>query len=161
MSEHKIQSTLYGYLGKRYITMIPNYSNPYEMDMCALTSSMYKIEFEIKCSYIDFKNDFKKSKHARFKEGGNYQSYPNYFYFVSTLDLIADIPTYAGFIRINYDENPALTIVKKAPILHKGKVDDKDIASLLRCMTYRYFKARYNGYSEQKIKDINICEQLN
>ena len=49
---------------------------------------------------------------------------PNYFYYATPPDLIKeeDVPEYAGLVYVN--QWGGISIVKKAPCLHKEKIDD-------------------------------------
>jgi len=119
-----------------------------ECDVLSVTKTDYICEYEIKISKSDFKADFKKEKHKlitenkfnetiTLKKAGNrifeiVDPYyvPNYFYFVVTENLISleDIPKYAGLMY--FHENGTFSIIKKAPLLHKGKATVKFIRGL-------------------------------
>lgn len=52
---------------------------------------------------------------------------PNYFYYATPPDLIKeeDVPEYAGLVYVN--QWGGISIVKKAPCLHKEKIDDAEL----------------------------------
>lgn len=87
------------------------------------------IEYEIKCTESDFKNDFKKTyawgqkrinKHGVISKG---KSMVNNFYFVIPRGIIKYniVPVHCGIIEYFMEENglPTFTIVKVAPLLKK------------------------------------------
>lgn len=145
----------------------------WESDLFAITKSEYSIEIEVKISRADFRADFKKKKHewieslmngnAYFQHerrdfGGSNnscsvgwkdlkQSIPNKFYFACPDGLISpeEVPSYAGLIHCgknSYDYE----VVKKAPILHRNKIDFKD--KLLS----KYYNTSLN--TRQRITDL-------
>ena len=52
---------------------------------------------------------------------------PNYFYYATPPDLIKaeDVPEYAGLVYV--DENEGIKTIKKAPCLHKEKIEDGEL----------------------------------
>ena len=119
-----------------------------ECDVIMVTKSMMIYEYEIKCSYGDFKADFKKAyKHKMLKGEYNYdEKYlqqtgtagrPNYFTYVCKKGLIPveEVPAYAGLIYIN--EDSSITVIKKTPKLHKHPCDQRVIFQLCRSLTAR------------------------
>lgn len=106
-----------------------------ECDVISISKSDYIYEYEIKISRSDYKRDFIKEKHThiinekftRVRKGDLEYLLPNYFTFVTPLDLIRvdEIPDYAGLIYIDDDLN--FIVVKKPNLLHNTKANDKFI----------------------------------
>jgi hypothetical protein len=109
-----------------------------ECDVISVSKSDYVYEWEIKISRQDFKRDFIKEKHnfiinEKFtytRKGETLWRSPNYFNFVVPKNLITldECPSYAGLIFMNDDFT--FEQVKKPPLLHKTKADDKFIRAL-------------------------------
>jgi len=147
------------------IVMPRFYINNYECDVFAMTQKGYTIDYEIKVDYKDFKNDFNKEflrkyrlskypkKHDLLKDG----KATNKFYFVSPLDILEEIPPYAGFIKVakNGIVGYSFKTLKRAPLLKKEpeNIDKKafifTIAS--RC-NWRYLQQSWKIHSEQENK---------
>jgi NTP pyrophosphatase (non-canonical NTP hydrolase) len=72
---------------------------------------------------------------------------PNYFYYVCPNSLIKfeEIPSYAGliYVRENSTNTPSLSIIKKAPLLHKVKVTEDTKISILKRFMYDYWTNTY------------------
>ena len=113
----------------------------FEMDVCAVTSSDYLVEYEIKVSRQDFRADFKKAKgklnkHAWLsgvQKGNKWQESkrPNRFYFVTPKGLVGsgEIPSHCGHLEVS---SAGITVVKKAPLLHSNKVKPELILKVAR-----------------------------
>ena len=126
----------------------------WEIDLLRVTRSNLIVEYEIKVSKKDFFADFKKkSKHEKLLKGVDC---PNRFFYVVPEGLIdlEKIPSYAGLIEITPKEK--IIIVKKAPLLHRSKVDSFLINKILERTYWRYFdlKRKYNLL-------FNECQRLN
>lgn len=111
----------------------------YESDFLCIRKSGYIDEIEVKVSRSDFKNDFKHKEKKHQILSGTYflteeekKSYkdvndiylkPNRFYYACPDGLLKpeEIPDYAGLIYIEDKYFPK--IIKKAPLLHKNKID--------------------------------------
>ncbi len=110
-----------------------------ECDVISVSKSNYIYEYEVKISRSDFFADFKKDKHTPMLEGkstkGDVYLSPNYFYFVSPTNLISieEVPTYSGLIYMN--DLLQFTIVKKAPLIHNEKANDRFIRKLSHNLT--------------------------
>lgn len=119
MTEGEMINALWYHYGAPYKKM-PNVFiwDGCESDFIAISRAGITNEIEIKCSYSDFKNDFKKSKHKRMMLRDN--SSPNRFYFLAPDGIIPHdaVPEYAG-LMIYKDRR--IEIVKDAPLLHKNK----------------------------------------
>lgn len=120
-----------------------------ECDVISISNSDYVYEFEVKISRADFKKDKDKViKHRYLNEAFDLKiqkkrrtrkvsKIPNYFTYVCPTDLIRvdEIPVYAGLIYI--DDNYNISTIKKAPILHKDKLDIKLLKRVARTLTER------------------------
>lgn len=119
----------------------------WESDLFAISKTGYSVEIEVKVSRSDFFADFKKRKHEYFKRSIEKEKFiitnqkefddicyldiykieersPNRFYFACPEGMIKpeEVPSYAGLIwcesrYANYH------VAKKAPILHRNKID--------------------------------------
>jgi hypothetical protein len=110
-----------------------------ECDVISISKSNYIYEYEIKISRSDFFADFKKIKHIPMLEGKSIKKdiylSPNYFYFVTPTNLIniEEIPKYAGLIYM--DEMLQFKTIKKAPLIHNEKANDKFIRKISHNLT--------------------------
>lgn len=152
-------------------TCMPRYTpnDWFEADVWELTKSLFAVEYEIKLTRHDFKKDALKqddlmkhtwrnngdihigphlSKHVRLQMGD--PKGPSQFYFVTPWGLItaAEVPHWAGWatvsLRDKYWKPPyhlSLHIEKRAPRLHKEKVDEKAVRALHKCGYYRFHSA--------------------
>lgn len=141
---------------------VPNvYFFKWESDFLVVQRSGIIIEVETKISVADYKKDFCKiNKHEDLKN--RVPNIPNKFYYACPENLIKveDIPEYAGLLYI--DSIGRITEVKKAPVLHKNKLEYKD--NLITKFYYGYLDAKrlkaddvvieYNKQIRQKDKKI-------
>lgn len=95
------------------------------------------VEIEIKCSFEDFKNDFRKPKHRYY--GGHWttewenQWVPTHFYFAVTPDLIEKAKAYLKEREESFPKVKAYGIIsmdgwkveKRAQRLHDGKPNNR------------------------------------
>ncbi len=119
------------------------YYGTWEMDVMKITSAGYVIEYEVKISRSDFKNDFNKTQDNWLKNNSNgYDKIKNNkhqhilegkrcnrFYFVVPDGLIEskEVPDYAGLIYFN--EVGGFRTIKNAKLLHKNIFTNyKDVA---------------------------------
>jgi hypothetical protein len=122
----EITGMLYCALDKYDSILIPRCKVwQWELDLFRETKDGMVTEFEIKVSYADFLNDFKKgalycgeirNKHDVIAKG---ESFINKFYFVCPTDVLPkkDIPAHAGLIYYNVDKLE-FTVEKEADIIH-------------------------------------------
>jgi hypothetical protein len=136
----------------------------FEADIIELTKSGYAIEYEVKITRADFRNDVKKqdfygtyppkSKYEILKEAKRVTR----FYYIVPEGLIAetDVPEFAGLIyarkgvsgycsleKGNYTkERIFFRIVKIAPLLTKEKLSDCRLQKCLESTYYRFHKFR-------------------
>jgi hypothetical protein len=145
--------------------VFPNvFIGSFEADIMELTKAGYAVEYEVKISRSDFRNDAKKqrayatqppkSKYDILQEGKRV----NRFYYIVPEGLIAEteIPEFAGLIYARkgvigyysnklgfYDkEKVFFTTVKVAPLLTKEKLADSRLQKCLESTYYRFHKYR-------------------
>jgi len=163
MNEMMIQNKLYWeYHGSSKLS-IPNYTplGWWECDFFHVTKAGYAVEHEIKISRSDYFADSKKSNRVK-GYGGNAiyenkhtlltlgdQRGPKQFYFVVPQDLIAidEVPEFAGLKYVSMyrrgdAEQLSVSIIKKAPILHKDKVNQEVVNHAKSVFYYRYWNLR-------------------
>lgn len=144
ISAEKIINRLYLYLCNRYFPITSNsYIYNWESDLLAVNKdSQYITEYEVKISRGDFKADFNKfDKHKIISDCRKYNfsaDIPNYFYYATPIGLLdkSEIPEYAGLIEIGIGIN----ITKRAPILHKEKINKEIVDNLLKKIYYKYWQ---------------------
>lgn len=141
-----------------------------EMDVSAVNSSDYILEYELKISRSDFtkeknaiENKPNGDKQKRIKH--KYMKYvyknkslkkwktkikkiPNRYYIVCPLNMIKieEVPDYSGLI---YVDNDKYIEIKKAPLLHKEKINTKTITRFAKTLCERQI---YNGKSQMTYK---------
>lgn len=169
MTENDVVLTIIRERHKRG-TCMPRYTPNkwWEADTWEITDSFFSIEYEVKLTRADFKKDAFKadeppkyhwrsetpewgphlSKHVRLQMGD--PNGPSQFYFVTPQGMLtaADIPHWAGWATVSrrnqYYKPPFhldLHIEKKAPRLHKEKVDEKAVRAIHKCGYYRFHSA--------------------
>lgn len=145
MTSKDITQRLYYYLYKTHYPIVPNsYIYQWESDLLAIhKNNNYITEYEIKISRGDYKNDFKKlEKHNIIKDAFelncNYNSTPNYFYYVTPVGLLdkSEVPDPFGLIEVGIFRP---RIVKKALIIHKEKTINGIEVQLLKKVYYKYW----------------------
>jgi hypothetical protein len=147
LDEQRIQIALFRALVKGNFAVVPNVSwswFDWETDLVAITRARYVHEYEIKISHSDFKADFKKRKHYRFKDirrEGKHARTPNYFWYVAPIKAIPIcIPEYAGLIEVQGDRYGIdLVIVKRPRLLHRTKLSEHGVKQVLRSLMYKYW----------------------
>jgi len=126
MTEAKIIRRLFSYFQNGYLWQINNayiFKYNWESDFFCQSRSGYLIEVEVKVSVSDFNADFKKEKHKYLSGQDNSKKFiPNKFYYAVPEEISSKIqvPEYAGLIVIS---NFKTDFVKKAPLIHKNKID--------------------------------------
>jgi hypothetical protein len=151
--------------------VLPNYTplHWWECDVFSVTKSGFFHEFEIKLSASDFRADAGKerrdfdwnkrvNKHQLLS--ANDTRGPCVFWFVMPLDLVPleQVPTWAGVIwaiptgktyKLGSHLNPALRLGRRAPRLHKTKLDPRILARARESCYWRYHSAlNYPDYRE-------------
>ena len=156
ISEKIIQRSLFNFYNKlNHKLIVPNiYLHYSEADLITVQKSGYVNEIEIKLTKADLKRDFKKRKHAYMLESKNQSNpnysrlhTPNYFWFCIPKTLLPkidfDIPEDYGIITV--DENGGWPdIHKRAKIMHRDKVTDKQIRQIARSLMYKMWKYENN-----------------
>ena len=151
----------------------------WESDFFFITKSGYAVEIEIKISKADFKKDSEKvDKHMILKEGkrvtesktgtlvGKEWIYtpkiteheckfrPNQFYYCCPDGMITadQLPPYAGLIYISDNRGGSgVNIVKKAPYIHKEKLNFYQILCEKFYNKYMDLKSEFNYYTQNTI----------
>lgn len=148
-TEREIQKQLFKRFNHKYVFLNMYVLNDSEQDWLSFLESGYNWEIECKCSRTDYLKDFssKPGKHNLMASRAfrNAEDGPNRFYFACPKDVIeiSEVPEYAGLICV---EEWRVTIVKKAPLLHrkklnvKEKIFDKIYYQYERIMRKRVFK---------------------
>lgn len=126
-----------------------------ESDFLAVNRKGYIEEFEIKTDHWDFERDFmdrgnKKRRHEILSDLSSLtimqKRMPNQFYFVCPNRVIKEeeVPEYAGLIYVDYSpklvhghQQPRVTIIKKAPILHTMIISDRRRKKFTQEMIFR------------------------
>ena len=110
----------------------------WEIDVLSINRNDYLTEYEVKVSRSDFKADAKKKK-WQWYENRIKTMISNYFYYTCPEGLILEneVPDFAGLI---YATKEGLKVIKKAPLLHKGKHDRvKTLSKFCRVMSERSY----------------------
>lgn len=161
-SEEKIQHILrWNFLSnntKKY-ELFGRFVYDWESDYLAITKSGYVYECEIKISRGDYHNDLKKvKKHLILEDINTDEQRPNYFYYVVPDGLISvdEVVDEYGLI---YVKPYGIEIVKKAPLLHKQKIDF-DKLNLMDKFYYCMidYMGKYESLNESKSR-INELEK--
>ena len=146
IDETRIQLALFKELiSKGNYAVIPNVSwswLSWEADLIGISKAFYMTEYEIKITKQDFKNDFKKRKHNTLKCANiGSPRVPSYFNYVAPIKAIPlCIPDYAGLMVVEIDKYGLLiSEVKKAPLLHKNKLDATGVQAIMRSLMFKYW----------------------
>jgi hypothetical protein len=150
ISEKIIQRSLFKFYNRlNHKLIVPNiYLHYSEADLITVQTSGYVNEIEIKLTKADFKRDFKKRKHQYMLESmkpGSRLHTPNYFWFCIPKTLLpkidCDIPDNYGMILM--DENGIYPeIYKRAKIMHRQKVTDKQVRQIARSLMFKMWSVR-------------------
>jgi hypothetical protein len=178
LSERNIQVSLYWELQSSCAIIMPNFTptNWWECDLFAVTKAGYMREYEIKLTVSDFKADARKAakrlEHQPTMKDGLWQraAYkqehkhgllssgdvrgPSQFWYVVSKGLVSaeDVPSWAGLIEAEVHEGwyrPHLVEVKKAPRLHKAKINDGECARATTNGHLRYWHLLNDGTSNE------------
>lgn len=148
LTEKEIQYLLWNFYNKLgHKLVVPNiYLHYSEADLITVQASGYVNEIEIKRTKVDFKNDFKKRKHTYMAEAATTRLHlPNYFWFAypATIHESIDfeIPDYYGMIQIKFEKYPV--IEKRARLLHKKKITDKQVRQIARSLMFKMWNTRW------------------
>ena len=154
MKEFDIQALLWRNFTKTSRYMFANIFCLYgelnkELDFLLIDDKGLATEFEIKCSREDFTSEFKDKTSKHEKLAGRDPTCPNRYNIIAPerVAKLEEIPEYAGFIELQEQKDGTYKykIWKKAPLLHSGKMEPRDLFDKLY---YRYFnheQIRYNN----------------
>lgn len=157
INEREIQNRLWHSLYKTCDLVVPNFFvGAWEMDMCALTKAGVLVEYEIKRTLADFRNDFTKTSEIR--EGGKWVQVLKHehmvgskgaarFYFVVPNSLVPDalelLPKHAGLMCFDPTQSRGSFVTeRKAPLLHHNPVDVALKTRMCKAMYWRYWNLR-------------------
>lgn len=160
MNEGNIQFAIHNY--RQWISssplMVPNiFLWNWESDLLYLTNCNYAVEWEIKLSRSDFRADFQKQYKHNVLAGKYHPVGPSEFYFACPQGLIDknEVPEYAGLVWVNPDKCHVyndfaydISVVKKAPRRKTVKLTDKQVLTVLRKGTYRYWSLKERTQEE-------------
>jgi hypothetical protein len=141
-----------------------------EADAIGVNKNNYIYEYEIKVSRSDFQAEFRNKKHKhellknrkasifyniwikgkRTEDKKEVILIPNRYYFACEEGLIkpSDVPEYAGLI---YIIDNGINVIKKAPLLHKVKANQKIFESFARILSQRIiYGCSYYTYKQNK-----------
>ena len=157
MKESIIQDRLYLEMFGSASLMVPNYTplDWWECDFFSVTKANYMVEHEIKASRSDFFADSKKEtktfnhengkcfvrrKHDLLNQG--YEKGPRQFWFIVPEGLVEEreVPNFAGFKTVT--PKGRILIKKKAPFLHKVKIEEQVLNHARSVFYYRYWNLR-------------------
>jgi hypothetical protein len=147
ISEKIIQKSLFHFYNcLNHKLIVPNiYLHYSEADLITVQASGYVNEIEIKLTKADFVRDFKKRKHQYMAESMIQRRLhtPNYFWFCIPQELLPkidlDIPDVYGMILVN-ENGHCPAIHKRAKIMHREKVTEKQIRQIARSVMYKFWK---------------------
>jgi len=136
--------------------------SPWESDMIRVSKAYYYVEYEIKISVADFRNDLKKraskyrinsvTRHDFLKDSAQYFMHDGYsrkaiprpkqFYFVVPKNLLADVfvPPHCGVIEFNDETRYAfgMEVIRTAPNLKNiSKLEISDMFNLGMKASYK------------------------
>jgi len=171
MTERLIQNELWKKFNRANFKLAcPNYTPVgwFECDLFAVTKSDIGVEYEIKITRKDFRDDSKKTLKSEWRKlssgwgreaaegkhtlmASKSTKAPNRFYYVVPEDLITfnEIPPWAGLIYIRFipateyhAERYHIYEVVKAPLLHKEKVKASVLDHMRGVFYWRYWNLR-------------------
>jgi hypothetical protein len=181
MTEQDIQNFLFVHLGwkKKHQLIINNiHLYEWESDLLSVTGAGFVHEYEIKRTAADFRADFKKKcKHWWL---GNEQlndvklnsviSKPNYFWYVACGFEPAreDIPEYAGLIVLRPHTKTGVythlnhqpVVIKKAPALHRFKINEFMRQQIYVAAYYRFWRGRIDLKFWEKFSAAEPASQI-
>jgi len=153
LTERSIQTVVYRYCAfmKSHRIVVPNSCLfAWEADMLSVTRSGRIHEFEIKVTRSDFAADKKKKRSKLLLDpfvtnwGTRSEvSRPNFFHYVVPEKMVAadEVPEYAGLMYIR-EESRFPVVVKDPRLLHKGKIEDRQITQLTASLAARFWQYR-------------------
>ena len=141
---------------KRHLVTVPNcLALGWEADLLSVTKSLFSHEFEIKLSRADYRAEFrvKLAKHRDLSEAFSPYRLPNHFWFVVPAGLVvpSEVPAYAGLIYVRPGRRfrtrlgisgLGLEVVRRAPRIHRAKVEPKVLEPMHTSLAYRFWNGR-------------------
>lgn len=176
-AEEVIFEFLQRYADREKDVVLTNYFHgDWEADILLIKDGHHSIEFEIKLSKADFKNDFKK-KYRHHQTGEEFLKhdkiccgdYPcNYFYFLLPMGMVShsDIPDHCGIIEFYHNPDAFHTtfeVVRQARQLHETPffhLFDKDLMLRRLALSLLYKKFEKIGREEDVIFKSRIGGNL-
>lgn len=120
-----------------------------ELDFLLIDDAGLATEFEIKCSREDFTSEFKDKTAKHEMLAAKDTKCPNRYTIIcpERVAKLEEIPDYAGFIELQEQKDGTYKykVWRKAPLLHKEKMQPRDLFDKLY---YRYFnheQIRFNN----------------
>ena len=159
MTTEQMEWAISNRYNKRIHLMVPNISwgaLPYEADVLVVRESGYCIEFEIKQSFADFKNDFKKHKwqaglSKKIKEF--YYVFPAELWHKRENDIRILLPDFAGVIVVyngnSYDLPNTKKIKSATPNKYAIPLSSTQMYNVARLGTMRIWKLKRRLISKQ------------
>lgn len=127
----------------------------WEADLFQLTKDDWAIEYEVKVSKADLKNDFNKAWWGNAKNAPKKHDFilngelSNRFYFVIPEDFISDnklmqiIPSKYGIITFNLNDKEIFKTYRQAKVLHKNKTIYRDFVVRTALSKYNFLYIKY------------------
>lgn len=172
MNERIVQDCIFALFRPSYETLLPNYTprNWFECDVFGVTKAGYFHEFEIKRTLSDFRADAHKACRHLQRVNGRWTHVespqtkheklacrsadgPCQFWYVLPAGLVpeCDVPEWAGLREFNPKIQQAycgaIKTVRKAPSLHRQKIDAKIVEHARGVCYWRFWTERRN-YSD-------------
>ena len=149
-SERTIQYHLYLFLNADVILPNTILYGLREMDLMAIMNSGYIYEYEIKTSRSDYSRDFREKRFKHRVMNGLYNGeesdwkrhVANRFWFATPPGLARDVPDYAGLVEVEMQNSNKVQIIKKAPLLHREKITQKQLMKACKRLMYPYWQNR-------------------
>lgn len=134
--------------------LVPNYTprDWFECDLFRVTKAGYGVEYEVKLSVRDFRDDARKADAAGRKHeqlAGFVASGPSRFWYVVPAGIADDVrdnlPAFAGLMT--FGRNPRGLVIfqsaAEAPILHRERVPGKVLDHARSVFYWRYWQLRH------------------
>jgi hypothetical protein len=141
MTTTDIELSLAKYFGVRTHIMVPNVSwgagFADEKDLIVVRPSGYVVECEIKRSFSDYKNDFKKRKWKRYPNLSPvirefYYVFPESLWKKRMSDIKAMLQPFAGVMYVDEEWNDVSVAIKAKPNKLAKKMDNKQKLMIAR-----------------------------
>lgn len=182
MTERAIQTALWIAKHKTHSLMCPCYTalDWWEADMFAVTKAGFAVEFEIKISVRDFKEDAGKKREVYDKElkdagakwpyrevlkhellAKRYEHGPSRFYYVCPDGVLTTdmMPEWAGLLHY-HPRRWRFSVEKEAPQLHRIPVRPCVISHLTGVFQWRYWNLRTSLKSGKVLTDSQNLESM-